>query len=71
MTEQTEHTGGWPQNVEAMREMCLIFHGDSRKAVVELRVAGRIRVGHMKEVTFDEGSYEMMRKWMFHVKKIN
>lgn len=49
-----------------MREKCLIFNGNSRKAMIQLRVSGSIREGHMKEVTFDQVNDEMMKKWMFH-----
>lgn len=50
-----------------MREIYLIFNGNSRKAMIQLRVSGSIREGHMKEVTFDQEGDEMMRKWMFHI----
>lgn len=50
-----------------MREICLIFNGNSRKAIIQLRISGSIREVHMKEVTFDQESDEMMRKWMFHI----
>lgn len=35
--------------------------------MIQLRVSGSIREGHMKEVTFDQEGDEMMRKWMFHI----
>ena len=37
----------------------------------KLKVSGRIREGHRKEVAFDQGSYEIIRKWMLHMKEIN
>lgn len=35
--------------------------------MIQLRVSGSIREGHMKGVTFDQESDEIMRKWMFHI----
>lgn len=35
--------------------------------MIQLRISGSIREVHMKEVTFDQESDEIMRKWMFHI----
>lgn len=37
----------------------------------KLKVSGRIREGHKKEVAFDQESYKIMRKWIPHMKEIN
>lgn len=36
-----------------------------------LEVSGRNREGHRKGVTFGQGTYEKMRKGIFHMKKTN